>query len=200
MFWAQIEIYLGSGRQHLCNGLYAHKVSVGLQVQLHMGMLLCWLFVGFGGGSGSQMPRFLLVSTRFPMARARCMCGLVMRADSFSLWVTHINWVWRYEETQVGVFPYGFQFTLDHLHLTFSFSSQLQALLTCSPFTVQYPLKIFVTSSQRVEGLVPIINPLFRIALSGSACPVTPWLIHMFDRKKELQVRRLDSSPSFPTA
>lgn len=82
-------------------------------------------------------------------------------------------------DRQVGVCPHGFQFALVLLHLTSSFCSQLQSLLTCSPFKPtsdkeQHPLKDSLPAPIIEEGLVPVINPLFHITQRGSADGLYP--------------------------
>lgn len=118
------------------------------------------------------------------------------RPPSASLWLGQRAWGWWQRppasscssrtwlkvevgrDGQVGVCPQGFQLTLVPSHLTPSFSSQIQMLLTCNPFrstldAEQHPLKD-VTSSHHGGGPGPYNKSLIHTNLRGPATPTAP--------------------------
>lgn len=182
------------------NSHYSHKVNVGRQVQLPMWLLICQLPRWSGAAAGPPLPHHLLISFHFVWPGPAVCVAWWQRLPASSC--KSPTWL-RVEEgigRQVGVCPHGFQFALAPSHSTSSFSSQLQALLTCRPFwppwTQSNTLLKTPPAFAIVEGPVPVIN----IIHSGSAIPAASNWCTWFHGKSELQVWRLDSNPGFTTA
>lgn len=71
------------------NSHYSHKVNVGRQVQLPMWLLICQLPRWPGAAAGPPLPHHLLISFHFVWP-GPAVCGLVAKAASFFLQVTHM--------------------------------------------------------------------------------------------------------------